>query len=368
MIKTYDFLIVGAGLFGATCAYLLSQQNKKVLVIDKRNHIGGNIYTELNNGIFVHKYGAHIFHTSNKDIWDFVNQFATFEPYTHNVIANYKGELYNLPFNMNTFKQLYNISTVDELNRNIDNWNNYISIPTNIEEYAIKHIGNIGYTKLIKGYTEKQWGISCDKLPVNILKRIPIRKNWDNNYFDDIYQGIPIDGYTSMIFNMLKNVDVELNTTFDINIHYNIANNIIYCGSLDALLNNCLGELPYRYIQLVEKYNIEYPYNTPVTNFTDIDIPYTRIINHKLFLNSTKSLHNTILSFEYVSYSDNDNAICAYPIQNTDNLQLYAQYVHLLKTKYPKIIPGGRLGLYKYIDMDDTIEAAFQLIQKGGPL
>lgn len=349
----YDYLIVGAGLFGATCAYLLSY--KKVLVIDKRNHIGGNIYTELNNGIYIHKYGAHIFHTSNKHIWDFVNSFTEFEPYTHQVIANYNGRLYNLPINMNTFYQLYGISNIDELKLYIANWDKQIKCPTNIEDYAIKMIGKKGYETLIKGYTEKQWNTSCDKLPIDIIKRIPVRTNWDNNYFDDLYQGIPVDGYTIMIEKMFSNADVMLNTSFNIKEHYNIADKIIYCGSIDALFDYSLGKLPYRSLQFIEQLD-DTGIGVPVINFTSADVPYTRVIDHKLFLQSTSNLQQSILTYEYPITEGEPY----YPIITQENMMLYAQYVDMLK-QYPKIVLGGRLGLYKYIDMDDTIELAMNL-------
>ena len=355
MCKTYDYMIVGAGLFGATCAYLLS--DKKVLVIDKRNHIGGNVYTELNNNIHVHKYGAHIFHTSNKYIWDFVNRFVYFQPYTHQVIANYNGRLYNLPINMNTFYQLYGISDVDELKMHINNWDKQIQNPTNIEEYAIKTIGKTGYETLVKGYTEKQWGTTCDNLPIDIIKRIPVRTNWDNNYFDDLYQGIPVDGYTPMIQKMLSNADVMLNTSFNIKEHYNIADKIIYCGSIDALFDYSLGKLPYRSLQFIEQQS-NIILDAPVMNFTSADVPYTRIIDHKMFMRSTKQLQPSILTYEY-PYPITEGEPY-YPIITQENMMLYAQYVDMLK-QYPKIVLGGRLGLYKYIDMDDTIELAMNL-------
>lgn len=356
MCKTYDYLIVGAGLFGATCAYLLS--DKKVLVIDKRNHIGGNVYTELNNNIYVHKYGAHIFHTSNKHIWDFVNSFTEFEPYTHQVIANYNGRLYNLPINMNTFHQLYGISNIDELKMHIANWDKQIQNPTNIEAYAIKMIGKKGYEHLIKGYTEKQWGTTCDKLPIDIIKRIPIRKEWNNNYFDDIYQGIPIEGYTKMIQKMLSNVEVSLNTIFNIEEHYNIADKIIYCGSVDELFDCKLGKLPYRSLQFIEQID-DTGIGVPVMNFTSADVHYTRIIDHKMFLNSTKHIQPSVLTYEYPYPSFEGDPY--YPIITQENMMLYAQYVDMLQ-QYPKIVLGGRLGLYKYIDMDDTIELAIDLV------
>lgn len=352
MLK-YDYLIVGAGLFGTTCAYLLS--DKKVLVIDKRNHIGGNVYTELNNGIHIHKYGAHIFHTSNKKIWDFVNSFTEFLPFQNQPIANYNGNLYNLPINMHTFYQLYGITDIPTLEQYMMNWDNQIMNPTNLEDYAIKKIGKLGYEHLIKGYTEKQWGTTCDKLPIDIIKRIPIRKEWNNNYFDDTYQGIPVEGYTTMIQKMLTNVEVSLNTVFNIEEHYDIADKIIYCGSVDELFDCKLGKLPYRSLLFVENQD-NIGLGIPVMNFTSINVPYTRVIDHKMFLNSTKHIQPSILTYEYPSFEGDPY----YPIITQENKMLYAQYVDMLQ-QYPKIVLGGRLGLYKYIDMDDTIELAMNL-------
>jgi UDP-galactopyranose mutase len=349
----YDYIIVGAGLFGATCAYLLS--DKKVLVIDKRDHIGGNVYTELNNGIHIHKYGAHIFHTSDKQIWEFVNSFVEFEQFQNSPIANYNGKLYNLPINMHTFYQLYGIKDVTTIKKRLQYWDKQIKCPTNLEEYAIKTIGKKGYETLIKGYTEKQWGTTCDNLPIDIIKRIPTRPYWDNNYYDDKYQGIPVDGYTTMIEKMLTNADLLLNTTFDIDEHYNIGDKIIYCGSVDELFDYSLGKLPYRSLQFIEQLD-NIGIGVPVMNFTSADVPYTRIIDHKMFLRSTKQLQPSILTYEYPITEGEPY----YPIITQENMMLYAQYVDMLK-QYPKIVLGGRLGLYKYIDMDDTIELAMNL-------
>lgn len=356
----YDYLIVGAGLFGAVCAYRLKQMNKKVLVIDKRCHIGGNIYTEKTpGGIFVHKYGAHIFHTNNKDVWNFVTNFINLQQYQNEPIANYNNEYYNLPFNMHTFYQIYGIKSVSELEKYMEKWDKSIDNPKNVEEVAIKYVGKKLYKKLIKGYTEKQWGAKCSELPPDILKRIPVRKEWNNNYFNDKYQGIPENGYTELIEILLNDVDVLLNENFDINRHYNLADKIIYCGSIDSIFSYELGALDYRSLKFIEKYS-DTSSGVPVMNFTSSKVPYTRIINHKMFLKGTKDKKETILTFEYPEKFNMLNERY-YPINNERNNVLYLKYVDLLKEKYPKIIPGGRLGLYKYLDMDKTIELALNM-------
>ena len=356
----YDYLIVGAGLFGAVCAYRLKQMNKKVLVIDKRNHIGGNIFTEKKGcGIHVHKYGAHIFHTNNKEVWDFITQFANFQQYQNEPIANYNNEYFNLPFNMHTFYQVYGIKTIDELEKYMEKWNKTIEEPKNVEEVAIKYVGKKLYKKLIKGYTEKQWGCKCSDLPTDILKRIPIRKEWNNNYFNDKYQGIPENGYTEIVEKLLDGVDVVLNEAFSIEKHYDLAEKIIYCGSIDSLLLYDLGVLDFRSLRFVEV-DGEPSTGVPVMNFTSSKVPYTRIINHKMFLKETKNINTTILTYEYPEKFTLFNERY-YPINDDINNKLYLDYVNLLKNTYPKIIPGGRLGLYKYLDMDKTIENALNM-------
>ena len=359
MKPCYDYMIVGCGLFGAVCAWRLKQMNKKVLIIDRRDSIGGNIHTETINGIQVHKYGAHIFHTSNKEVWEFVNKFADFEAFCNNPIANYNGEYYNLPFNMHTFYQIYGIKSIQELESKMNEWSKYIDTPSNIEECAIKTVGNKAYEYLIKGYTEKQWMRECKDLPVDIIKRIPVRKVWDNNYYNDLYQGIPINGYTELIQNMVCGVDLKLGEEFDLDKHYKMANKIIYCGSPDKILNYKFGVLPYRSLRFEHHYNEE-SIGIPVMNFTSSDIPYTRIIDHKMFLRETKQLDNTILTYEYPQEYNIDNEPY-YPIQTQSNLDLYRKYVDEITIAYPKIILGGRLGLYKYLDMDKCIEEAFRL-------
>jgi UDP-galactopyranose mutase len=362
MLNKYDFLIVGSGLFGSVCAYELNKKGYKVLVIEKRNHIGGNVYTEQFNDIHIHKYGAHIFHTNKKEVWDYVNNFGLFQPFQNEPIANYNGELYNLPFNMHTFYQLYGIKTIDELECKMEEWNKYVEVPKNLKELAIKTIGNIAYEKLVKHYTEKQWGESCDNLSPDILGRIPVRKEWNNNYFNDKYQGIPENGYTNIISNMLKGIKVILNEEFDINKHYNIANKIIFCGSIDSLFNYELGVLEYRSLKFKEHYNKK-SIGIPVMNFTSNNEEYTRIIDHKMFLLTTKNSDNTVLTYEYPIKWTTENERY-YPIPSDKNLKLYTDYNKLLQEKYPNIIPGGRLGLYKYFNMDNIIESALSLTNK----
>lgn len=361
MEKKYDYLIVGSGLFGSVCAFLLREKGYKVLVIDRRGHIGGNIYTELKEGIQVHKYGAHIFHTNKKEIWEFINRFDEFEQFQNEPIANYNGELYNLPFNMHTFYQIYGIRSINELEKNIQKWNKKICNPKNLEEYAIKSLGKKIYKKLIKGYTEKQWGKPCRELPTSILGRLPIRKSWDNNYFNDKYQGIPEHGYTHIIEKMLDGVDVMLNTEFNIKKDYNKFGKIIYCGSIDELLNYNLGILDYRSLNFIEKKTHE-SIGVPVMNFTSDKEKFTRIIEHKRFLKKTKENTNNILTYEYPEHWTPSKERY-YPIINDRNQDLYQRYITLLKNEYPNIIPGGRLGLYEYLNMDEIVEKAFRLIE-----
>jgi UDP-galactopyranose mutase len=362
MCTKYDYLIVGSGLFGSTCAFLLKNKGYKVLVIDKRNHIGGNIYTELKDNIHIHKYGPHIFHTNKKEVWDFVNKFDNFEQFQNEPIANFNGELYNLPFNMHTFYQVYGIKTIEELEKHIDIWDKEINEPKNLEEFAIKKLGKEIYQKLVKEYTEKQWGISCDKLPCEILGRLPIRKEWNNNYFNDLYQGIPEHGYTHIIEKMLSGVDVILNREFDIKNDYNNFNKIIYCGSLDELFNYSIGTLEYRSLNFVEE-KTQKSIGIPVMNFTSNKEGYTRIIEHKRFLKKTKDNIDNIITYEYPEQWTPLKERY-YPVSNKTNIDLYQKYFTLLKDKYPNIIPGGRLGLYEYLNMDKIIEKAFELIYK----
>lgn len=363
----YDYLIVGAGLFGSTIAYEMSKLGKRCLVIDRRNHIGGNIYCEKINNINVHKYGAHIFHTSNKEIWNYVNSFVEFNNFINSPIANYKGELYNLPFNMNTFTKLWNdVITPNDAMQKIEIQRKELNdkIPSNLEEQAISLVGRDIYEKLIKGYTEKQWGRNCTDLPAFIIKRLPVRFTFNNNYFNDEYQGIPIGGYNIMIEKMLKNCDVELNVDYLKNKEkYNsISKFIIYTGMIDEYFNYCYGNLEY--ISL--KFETDILENTSnyqgnaVINFTDKDIPYTRIIEHKHFEFGNQK--DTVITKEYpANWKIGDEAY--YPINDDSNNNLFSKYQELAR-KEKNIIFGGRLGNYKYYDMDKVIEEALQYVKK----
>ena len=363
--KHYDYLIVGAGLFGATCAYELTKKGNKCLVIDKRNHIGGNIYTEIIEGINVHKYGAHIFHTSNKEVWDYINQFAEFNNYINSPIARYKNEIYNLPFNMNTFSKLWpDVFTPQDAMDKIESEkkNYHFDEPKNLEEQAINLVGPTIYEKLIKGYTAKQWGMKCTELPPFIIKRLPVRFTYDNNYFNDRYQGIPIGGYTKIIEKMLSGTEVILNCDFfnkrkELE---NIADNIIFTGPIDKFFDYCYGPLKYRSIAFeTEILDCENYQGNAVVNYTEEEVPYTRIIEHKHF--EFAKANKTIISKEYSSIWD-ENKDPYYPINNEENNALYEKYKALAEQK-KNVIFGGRLGQYKYYDMDDTIESALNLIK-----
>lgn len=359
----YDYLIIGSGLFGSTCAYELSKKGKKVLVLEKREHIGGNIYTEEVENINIHKYGAHIFHTNDKYIWDYINQFSEFNRFTNSPLAFYKDKLYNLPFNMNTFYQLWGVTTPqaakDIINKQKVNISN--NPPTNLEEQAISLVGKDIYEILIKGYTEKQWGRNATELPTFIINRIPVRFNFDNNYFSDRYQGIPIGGYTKIIEKMLASCDVKLNINYlDNKEYYNsLANKIIYTGPIDEFFQYCHGKLQYRSLRFEESLiNSENYQGNAVINYTDINIPYTRIIEHKHFedSNSTK----TIITKEFpIEWSEGEEAY--YPINDAENMELLKKY-RLLSKNESKIIFGGRLAEYKYYDMHQVIKSALNTI------
>ena len=360
----YDYLIVGSGLFGAIFAYEANKKGKKCLVIDKRPHIGGNIYTENIEGINVHKYGAHIFHTSNKEVWDYIQQFAEFNRYTNSPVARYKDELYNMPFNMNTFNKLWGVVTPKEAQAKIEEEKRQAGItePKNLEEQAISLVGKTIYEKLVKGYTEKQWNRDCKDLPAFIIKRLPVRLIYDNNYFNDKYQGIPIGGYTQIIEKMLSGVDILLNTDYlerkeELN---NMADNIIYSGPIDAYFDYKFGKLNYRSLKFeIENINTENYQGNAVVNYTDINIPYTRIIEHKFFEDVKTS--NTIISKEY-PVEWNVNCEPYYPINDDRNTKLYNQYYELSKQEY-NVHFGGRLGQYKYYNMDDVILDALSYIK-----
>lgn len=368
MTKIYDYLVVGAGLFGSVFAYEANKKGKRVLVIDKRDHIGGNIYTKKIEDINVHFYGAHIFHTSNKYIWDYINQFAEFNNYINSPIAVYKDEVYNLPFNMNTFSKLWGIKTPDEAKNIIENQRKQIKSiePKNLEEQAISLVGIDVYEKLIKGYTEKQWGKPCIELPAFIIRRLPVRFTYDNNYFNDKFQGIPIGGYTQIIEKMLLGVEVRLNTDFIMNKASleQIADKIIYTGPLDELLNYEFGVLEYRSLnfehELINKENYQ---GNAVVNYTSIEVPYTRIIEHKHF--EFGKQEKTVISKEYsVNWKHGDEPY--YPVNDDKNNELYRKYSELSKM-LPNYIFGGRLAEYKYYDMHNVIASALALVKSEFP-
>lgn len=361
----YDYLIVGSGLYGAVCAYELGKKGYKCLVIDKRNHIGGNIYTEEIDGINVHKYGAHIFHTSDKEIWNYINQFAEFNNYINSPVARYKNELYNLPFNMNTFTKLWNdVFTPEQAQKRIEEEkaSYHIEEPKSLEEQAINLVGPTIYEKLIKGYTAKQWGRKCTELPAFIIKRLPVRFIFDNNYFNDRYQGIPIGGYTKIIEKMLEKADVRLNCDFFENKVEleNIASKIIYTGPIDKYFGYCYGPLEYRSVRFeTEILNIPNYQGNAVVNYTDYETPYTRIIEHKHF--EFGKQEKTVISREYSStWELGDEPY--YPVNDTKNSELYTKYKELAD-KDSNVIFGGRLGEYKYYDMHVVIKAALEKVK-----
>ena len=360
----YDYLIVGAGLFGSIFAYEMKKIGKKCLVIEKRNHIGGNVYTELEENINIHKYGAHIFHTNNKEVWEYINQFAEFNRYTNSPVANYKGELYNLPFNMNTFYQMWGVKTPEEAKAKIDEQKaeSNIENPKNLEEQAISLIGKDIYEKLVKGYTEKQWGRKCEELPAFIIKRLPVRYTFDNNYFNDLYQGIPIGGYTKIIEKMLDGIEVKLNTDFfdDKEKWLNISDKIIFTGMIDQYYEYCYGELEYRGLNFeFETLDLENYQGNAVINYTDADTPFTRIIEHKHFESSESP--KTIITREYPkNWMKGEEAY--YPLNDEKNSELFKKYQKLAKSE-DKVIFGGRLGMYQYYDMWQVIDEALKLVK-----
>ena len=372
-MKEYDYLIVGSGLFGATFAYRAKQAGKKCLVIDKRNHKGGNVYCENIEGINVHKYGAHIFHTSNKEVWNFVNSIVEFNRYTNSPVANYKGKLYNLPFNMNTFYQMWGVVTPQEAKEKIEEQKAAavesmqqagITEPRNLEEQAISLIGTDIYKTLIKGYTEKQWGRKCTELPAFIIKRLPVRFVYDNNYFNDKYQGIPIGGYNKLIEGLLDGIEVKTRTDFFDNRTYweNIAEKIVFTGKIDEFYDYRFGKLEYRTVRFEEEiHNCCNYQGNAVVNYTDKEIPYTRIIEHKHFEMFGSEIDNcprTVISKEY-STEWKDGMEPYYPVNDKKNSDLYALYKELAD-KTGNVILGGRLAEYKYYDMAPIIEKVLQ--------
>lgn len=361
----YDYLIVGAGLFGAVFAYEATKKGKKCLVIDKRDHIAGNIYTKETENINVHQYGAHIFHTSDRKIWDYVNSFADFNNYINSPVAVYKDELYNLPFNMNTFSKMWNIKTPSEakaiIKKQIEELN--ITEPQNLEEQALSLVGTDVYEKLIKGYTEKQWGRDCKELPAFIIKRLPLRFTYDNNYFNDRYQGIPIGGYTKIVEKMLEGSDVLLDTDYFEYIKDNegIADNVLFTGMIDEYYDFCYGHLEYRTVRFeTEVLDCDNYQGNAVVNYTDREVPYTRIIEHKHF--EFGKQEKTIISREY-STEWEPGMEPYYPVNNERNNELFEKY-KALADKEEKVIFGGRLGNYKYYDMDKVIIAALEAVEK----
>ena len=364
-MEKYDYLIVGAGLYGAVFAHEATKRGKRCLVIEKRDHIAGNIYTYECEGINVHNYGAHIFHTNNKDVWDYVNQFAVFNRYTNSPVANYNGEIYNLPFNMNTFNKMWGVITPQEAAEKIEQQRKEAGItePKNLEEQAISLVGTDIYEKLIKGYTAKQWGRDCKDLPSFIIKRLPVRFTYDNNYFNALYQGIPVGGYTKMVENMLRGIEVRLNTDYlaDKEKFDAIADNVIYTGPVDAYFDYKLGTLQYRSVRFeTELLDMENYQGNAVVNYTDYETPYTRIIEHKHFEFGTQP--KTVISREYsAEWQQGDEPY--YPVNNDQNNGLYAQYKELAD-KEENVIFGGRLGEYKYYDMDKVIEVALDVSSK----
>lgn len=362
MKKKYDYLIVGAGFYGAVCAYELSKAGYKVLVIDKRNHIGGNAYTRTVKAIDVHEYGAHIFHTNDKTIWNWIQQFGEFNQFKNSPIANYKGEMYSLPFSMWTFNKMWGVTTPEEAKQKIES-QRYTGEITNLEEQALALVGTDIYEKLIKGYTWKQWKKDPKELPASIIKRLPLRFTWDNNYFNDKYQGIPVEGYTSLFEKMLEGIDVELGQDYLIERDYwnAKADRIIYTGPIDAYFNYKYGDLEYKSVSFQHKEyeNLDYQGNA-VVNYTDIEVPYTRILEHKHF--NLKGQKHTVVTIETpVEYRRGVEPY--YPVNDDKNTQLYSKYKQEADRLYT-VHFGGRLAEYRYYDMHQVIAAALSDIKK----
>ena len=358
MKKQYDYLLVGSGLFAGVFAYYAKKAGKTCLVLEKREHIGGNIYTEEVEGIQVHRYGAHIFHTSNKEVWQFVNSLAEFNRYTNSPVANYKGEMYNMPFNMNTFSKMWNISTPAEAKKIIEEQKKEITgEPKNLEEQAISLVGREIYEKLVKGYTEKQWGRDCTALPAFIIKRLPVRYTYDNNYFNDLYQGIPIGGYNVIIDRLFEGCDIETGVDYLEKKEYydGLGEKIVYTGTIDAYYKYQFGKLEYRSLRFEsEVLDEENHQGVAVVNYTDRETPYTRIIEHKHFEFGTQP--KTVITREYpVTWQEGMEPY--YPVNDEKNQALYQKYAKLAE-KEEHVIFGGRLGEYKYYDMDKVIASA----------
>ena len=357
-MKKYDYILVGSGLYSGVFAWFAKQKGKKCLVLEKRDHIGGNVYCENTEGIHVHKYGAHIFHTSNKEVWQFVNSLAEFNRYTNSPVANYKGEMYNMPFNMNTFSKMWNISTPAEAKKIIEEQKIEITgEPKNLEEQAISLVGREIYEKLVKGYTEKQWGRDCTALPAFIIKRLPVRYTYDNNYFNDLYQGIPIGGYNVIIDRLFEGCDIETGVDYLEKKEYydGLGEKIVYTGTIDAYYKYQFGKLEYRSLRFEsEVLDEENHQGVAVVNYTDRETPYTRIIEHKHFEFGTQP--KTVITREYpVTWQEGMEPY--YPVNDEKNQALYQKYAKLAE-KEEHVIFGGRLGEYKYYDMDKVIASA----------
>ena len=377
-MRPYDYLIVGVGLFGSTFAYFARKRGKRCLVIDKRPHLGGNIYCEENEGINVHKYGAHIFHTSNKEVWNFVNSIVEFNRYTNSPVANYQGKLYNLPFNMNTFYQMWGVRTPEEAKAKIEEQKAEameamraagVKEPRNLEEQALTLIGKDIYVRLIKGYTEKQWGRKCTELPAFIIKRLPVRFVFDNNYFNDTYQGIPVGGYNKLIEGLLEGVETRMNVDFFADRTYceSLADKIVFTGKIDEFYGYCFGKLEYRTVRFEEEIHecCNYQGNA-VVNYTERDIPYTRIIEHKhfeMFGNAVNACPKTVISKEY-STEWKEGMEPYYPVNDERNMLLAEKYRQLAETE-KNVIFGGRLAEYKYYDMGPVVEKVFRIINSN---
>ena len=372
--KKYDYLIVGGGLFGATFAYFARKRGKRCLVIDKRQHVGGNIFCEEVEGINVHKYGAHIFHTNSKQVWDFVNSLVEFNRYTNSPVANYEGKLYNLPFNMNTFYQMWGVTTPEEARQKIDEQkadavremqSQGVSEPRNLEEQALTLIGKDIYERLIKGYTEKQWGRKCSELPAFIIKRLPVRFVFDNNYFNDRYQGIPVGGYNKLVDELLRGCDILTDTDYFANREHweSIACKTGFTGKIDEFYQYRFGKLQYRTVRFEQKtFNQPNYQGNAVVNYTHRDIPYTRVIEHKhfeMFGNEVQQCPKTVVSWEY-STEWKDGMEPYYPVNDEQNNALYEQYKSLAE-KEENVIFGGRLAEYKYYDMAPIVEKVMKM-------
>ena len=368
-MAAYDYLVVGAGLFGAVFAHEAKQAGKRVLVIDRRSHVGGNTYTEDVDGIPVHRYGAHIFHTDDEEVWNYIRQFARFNRFTNAPLARYGDELYHLPFNMNTFHRMWGVSVPDEAKAIIEEQRKEITgEPKNLEEQAISLVGRDIYEKLVKGYTEKQWGRSCASLPAFIIRRLPVRFTYDNNYFNDRFQGIPEDGYTALTEKLLEGIEIRLNTDFAGIRKDNPAEMTVYTGPVDAYFDHCLGRLEYRSLRFETKMlrdTANYQGNA-VVNYTEAKVPYTRIIEHKHFAwgrTDVLDLPYTVITYEYPKQGQEGDEPY-YPVNDVRNNELYLRY-RALAEKEGNVLFGGRLGTYRYLDMDDTIRLALDAARKA---